>query len=149
MVPYLNQLALLGKVISTLDHLSKGRLVFGATLAWCSEEFEALGVELESRHQRLEEGIEVLCALWERRAAPVREKRSHSTLSVCSQSPDTHQCRSSLEIVLIGHFAVLPIHRDGWLSEKFSPEEPIANMATFCPRESRYLLYEQVISRSR
>ena len=70
MVPYLNQLALLGKVISTLDHLSKGRLVFGATLAWCSEEFEALGVELESRHQRLEEGIGVLCALWERRAAP-------------------------------------------------------------------------------
>ena len=58
-VPYRNPL-LLGKVVSTLDHLSNGRVVFGATLGWCSEEFEALGVEFGTRRQRLEEGIEIL-----------------------------------------------------------------------------------------
>ncbi len=121
-VPYRNPLVL-GKVISTLDHLSEGRLVFGATLGWCSEEFEALGVEFESRRQRLEEGIEVLRALWEDEQ-PSYEGEVFSFDPVHMQ-PKPRQ--SPMPIFFGGHSR--PALRraaalgDGWLSVRLTPKE--------------------------
>ena len=121
-IPYRNPL-LLGKVVSTLDHLSKGRLVFGATLGWCSEEFEALGVDFDTRRQRLDEGIEILHLLWEEEQ-PSYEGETFSFKAVHMQ-PKPQQ--SPIPIFFGGHSR--PALRraaafgDGWLSVRLSPEK--------------------------
>ena len=121
-VPYRNPL-LLGKVVSTLDHLSKGRVVFGATLGWCSEEFEALGVQFGTRRQRLEEGIEILRLLWEEEE-PSYEGETSSFKAV-HMRPKPQQ--SPIPIFFGGHSR--PALRraaaigDGWLSIRLPPEE--------------------------
>ena len=42
-VPYRNPI-LVARVITTIDHLSEGRVIFGAASGWLREEFEFLGV---------------------------------------------------------------------------------------------------------
>ena len=121
-IPYRNPL-LLGKVVSTLDHLSKGRVVFGATLGWCREEFEALGVDFDTRRQRLEEGTEILRLLWE------KEQPSYNgeTLSFEAVHMQPKPQQSPIPIFFGGHSR--PALRraaafgDGWLSVRLSPEE--------------------------
>lgn len=50
----------------SLDHLSNGRLTFGAGLGFQAQEFTALGEEAEPRirAEKLDEGLEVLNGLW-------------------------------------------------------------------------------------
>jgi probable F420-dependent oxidoreductase len=54
----------LAKTIATLDHLSGGRVTLGLGVGWLREEFAALDVPFEKRGRRMDEGIEVLRALW-------------------------------------------------------------------------------------
>jgi probable F420-dependent oxidoreductase len=56
--------ALLAKQLTTLDLLSRGRLVAGLGLGWLPEEFVAGGVPYERRGARMEEYIACLRALW-------------------------------------------------------------------------------------
>ena len=121
-VPYRNPL-LLGKVVSTLDHLSEGRVVFGATLGWCSEEFEALGIEFDARRQRLDEGIEILRLLWEEEQ-PSYEGETSSFKAVHMQ-PKPQQ--SPIPILFGGHsrpaLRRAAVFGDGWLSVRLPPGE--------------------------
>ena len=50
------------KALSTLDHLSKGRLVAGVGAGHVEEEFDALGVDYATRGTRLSHAIEALKA---------------------------------------------------------------------------------------
>ena len=52
------------KTVATLDVLSGGRTVLGVAAGWLREEFEALGLDFESRGRVLDEGLEVLRAAW-------------------------------------------------------------------------------------
>lgn len=121
-VPYRNPL-LLAKVVSTLDYLSGGRLLLGATLGWCKEEFEALGINFETRRQRLDESIEVLRLLWEKEH-PSYEGKEFSFKPVHMQ-PKPRQ--TPIPIFFGGHSR--PALRraaklgDGWLSVRLSPRE--------------------------
>ena len=54
----------LAKETSTLDRLSKGRLVLGVGVGWLREEFDAIGVPFERRGARTDEYIQALRALW-------------------------------------------------------------------------------------
>lgn len=49
-----------------LDHLSKGRLIFGAGLGFEAREFTALGQEADPkvRAEKLDEGLAILAGLW-------------------------------------------------------------------------------------
>ncbi len=47
-----------------LDVLTGGRFVFGVGAGWQPEEFKALGIRLNDRQGRLEEGLEVVRRLW-------------------------------------------------------------------------------------
>ncbi|NIP38941.1 MAG: LLM class F420-dependent oxidoreductase [Candidatus Dadabacteria bacterium] len=62
-LPYRNPIVV-AKIISTLDQLSGGRVIFGIGTGWMKEEFETLGVPLKERGKRTNEYIEIIKNLW-------------------------------------------------------------------------------------
>ena len=54
----------LAKEIGTLDLITEGRLLFGVGAGYLHQEFEALGVDFESRGPRTDESIDAMRALW-------------------------------------------------------------------------------------
>jgi probable F420-dependent oxidoreductase len=52
------------KMLSTLDVLSGGRVIFGVGIGWDQEEFEALGVPFHERGERTDEYLEIMKTLW-------------------------------------------------------------------------------------
>jgi len=54
------------KVATTLDHLSRGRLILGVGVGWMLEEFQALGVPFRERGKLSDEQLEVISLLWEK-----------------------------------------------------------------------------------
>lgn len=62
-LPYRNPIVL-AKMISTLDVISSGRVIFGVGAGWLEEEFDAIGVPYKERGLITDEYIEVLKVLW-------------------------------------------------------------------------------------
>lgn len=62
-LPYRNPLVL-AKMVSTLDALSRGRVILGIGSGWLEEEFRALGVPFGERGKITDEYIEVMKELW-------------------------------------------------------------------------------------
>lgn len=56
--------AVLAKAMTTLDHLTSGRLTVGLGLGWLPQEYAAAGVPFARRGARLEEYLRCLHALW-------------------------------------------------------------------------------------
>lgn len=54
----------LANALSTLDHVSAGRLDVGLGLGWAPEEFAAAGVSIARRGARMEEFVRCLLAIW-------------------------------------------------------------------------------------
>ena len=54
----------LAKELSSIDVLSKGRLLFGVGVGYVKGEFDAIGVPFEERGARTSEHIEAIRALW-------------------------------------------------------------------------------------
>lgn len=52
------------KIATTIDHLSRGRLIVGIGVGWMAEEFSALGVPFEKRGAISDEQLEILDRLW-------------------------------------------------------------------------------------
>ncbi len=63
-LPYRNPVVL-AKMISTIDVLSDGRLIFGIGAGWLREEFSSLGVDFDNRDNLTEEFIKVMKVLFE------------------------------------------------------------------------------------
>jgi len=63
-LPHRNPVVL-AKMISTIDVLSDGRLIFGIGVGWLREEFSSLGVDFENRDNLTEEFIKVMKVLFE------------------------------------------------------------------------------------
>lgn len=55
---------LLGRTLTTLDLLSRGRLDAGFGIGWMRTEYEALGIPWPGRGARLDETLDVLRAMW-------------------------------------------------------------------------------------
>jgi probable F420-dependent oxidoreductase len=62
-LPYRNPIVL-AKMVSTLDALSRGRVILGVGAGWLKGEFETLGVSFEERGAITDEYIEILKELW-------------------------------------------------------------------------------------
>jgi probable F420-dependent oxidoreductase len=54
----------MAKQVSSIDHLSGGRLMLGVGVGWLREEFHALGVPFERRGARADEYIDAMRAAW-------------------------------------------------------------------------------------
>ena len=52
------------RVATTIDTLSKGRLILGAGIGWMPEEFAALGVDFKARAAMSEEQLQIFNLLW-------------------------------------------------------------------------------------
>jgi len=52
------------KIATTIDHLSKGRLILGVGVGWMVEEFEALGVPFKERGALSDEQLRLVDRLW-------------------------------------------------------------------------------------
>ncbi len=73
--------ALLAKIVTTLDVLSKGRAYLGIGAAWNEEESIALGFDfppLKERFERLEEALQIISQMWKGDEKPFKGK--HYTL---------------------------------------------------------------------
>jgi probable F420-dependent oxidoreductase len=64
MLPALRHPLVLAKEIATLDVLSEGRVILGIGVGWLREEFEALGIDFDSRGGRTQATVRALRALW-------------------------------------------------------------------------------------
>ncbi len=53
------------KVATSIDHLSKGRLILGVGVGWMREEFEALGAPFKERGAVADEQLQIVNVLWE------------------------------------------------------------------------------------
>lgn len=62
-LPYRNPLVL-AKMVSTLDTLSRGRVILGIGAGWLEKEFKALGVPFGERGKITDEYIEIMRELW-------------------------------------------------------------------------------------
>jgi probable F420-dependent oxidoreductase len=52
------------KQIATADHLSRGRVIFGAGVGWMAEEFALLGASFHDRGRRMDEYLRLMKVLW-------------------------------------------------------------------------------------
>ncbi len=52
------------KIATTIDHLSKGRLILGVGVGWMQEEFDALGANFPERGRLSDEQLDLLKVLW-------------------------------------------------------------------------------------
>jgi len=52
------------KIATTIDHVSRGRLILGVGVGWMAEEFEALGAPFSERGAVADEQLEVFTRLW-------------------------------------------------------------------------------------
>jgi alkanesulfonate monooxygenase SsuD/methylene tetrahydromethanopterin reductase-like flavin-dependent oxidoreductase (luciferase family) len=79
--PHYRNPAMLGRQLTTLDHASNGRAVFGIGAGWFEEEYQAYGFdypEPERRVHDLRDTVELIRAMW-REASPLTyETPNHS-----------------------------------------------------------------------
>jgi probable F420-dependent oxidoreductase len=52
------------KIATTIDHLSRGRLILGVGVGWMAEEFDALGTNFKERGAVADEQLEIVSRLW-------------------------------------------------------------------------------------
>ena len=64
----------LAKEIATLDLLSGGRVILGVGSGWLKEEFEALGLDFNTRGVRTDEAIQAMRACWRENASSFHGK---------------------------------------------------------------------------
>ena len=114
---------IVGKAVATLDYLSGGRVIFGVTLGWLREEFDALGADFSRRRELLEDGIDILRALWEQ-DQPSYEGETHSFLPL-NMRPKPVQLPVP---ILVGGHSRPALRRaaamgDGWLAARMTPDD--------------------------
>ncbi len=103
------------KIISSLDHLSAGRVILGAGVGWWKEEFEALSMPFDRRGRRMDEYLAVLRDLWTNDFGTFRGEFYDTTGWACNPKPSRHVPiwlggNNPAQLDRIGRFA------DGWLA---------------------------------
>lgn len=109
----------LSKLISTASYLSNDRLILGAIAGWYKKEFDAVGVDFDSRGRTLSENIKLVKMLLYSQDISGVKNYSHVTIGP----------RPSKKVpILIGGYLESALKRaarmsDGWISYYFGPED--------------------------
>ena len=75
-VPYRNPMAL-ANTFATIDHLSGGRLDFGAGTGWMKDEFDLLNVSYDERGTIMDESLRILKIIWSEKKPSFSGKYYH------------------------------------------------------------------------
>jgi probable F420-dependent oxidoreductase len=112
------------KMVASLDHLSKGRFLFGVGIGWLKEEFRALGISPERRAQRTCEYLDAMRAVWTQ-ASPAFEGEFCRFPAVKSLPKPVQQPHPP--VIFGGNSAPAlrraVYHGDGWFGFNLLPEE--------------------------
>lgn len=118
---------ILANQVASLDRLAGGRVALGVGAGWYREEFEALGVDFDSRGARFSEWLRLLRLCWEGRPEGIRGE--HYTLPEDTIHEPTPAHRIPL---LVGGVSAVALRRaateaDGWLGlqrvDRLDPEQ--------------------------
>ena len=104
---------LLAKTMTSLDHVSGGRLTVGVGIGWLPQEYVAAGIPFERRGARMEEYLRCLDALWTQ--DPVSFDGEFYT--VPSSRTDLRPVQQPRPPVLVGGAAPAALRRAGRLAE--------------------------------
>jgi probable F420-dependent oxidoreductase len=107
---------LLARSLAAIDQVSAGRLVVGLGLGWSVDEFEAVGVPMTGRGQRIEEILDVLTAIWGDDTIEIATTHERIAPSVMGAKPVQHPRPP----ILLGATSPAGLDRiarraDGWL----------------------------------
>jgi probable F420-dependent oxidoreductase len=121
----------LGKMIATLDHLSRGRVEIGVGVATTEDEFKNLGVDFKTRGRRANEVLEALQALWTQ-SEPHYEGKFYRYAGL-KFSPKPFQI--PYPPILVGGSSIAALRRvarfgDGWHTLRQSPDEVASAIPT-------------------
>lgn len=119
---------IVAKLVSTLDALCGGRVIFGVGSGWLKEEFDAIGAAWEKRGKRMDEIIGILRRLWtEERIAHQGEYYQFDEVSF-----EPKPARSPVPIIIGGETppALRRAARlgDGWYGTFHAPETAAARV---------------------
>jgi F420-dependent oxidoreductase-like protein len=121
------QPAILANALTTIDHLSGGRLEIGLGAGWHEQEYAAYGIPFRPIRERLdmlEEGIQVVRKLTTEDRANFEGKYYTLTNAACNPKP--MQSRPRIWVGGNGEKRTLRIaarHADGWNTPYTSPDE--------------------------
>ena len=113
----------IAKTLTSLDRISKGRLILGTAAGWYAREFDAVGVNFKRRGRIFERNLELLFRLWTEDS--VTHQVDDLNLRQAVLLPKPYQ--SPRPPVLIGGYVEAVLRRvarmgDGWLTYFYTPE---------------------------
>lgn len=118
---------LLARTLAGLDQVSAGRLVVGLGLGWSVDEFEAVGVPMTGRGQRMEDVLDVLSCVWRCDTVDVTTAHERIAPSVMGAKP-VQRPRPPILLAASSPAGLDRIARraDGWLPFGISLDEVVA-----------------------
>jgi probable F420-dependent oxidoreductase len=113
----------LAKSLSSLDQISKGRLLLGTAVGWYAREFDAVGVPFKQRGRLMDRNLELLIRLWTE--DKVRAQVDEFNLRDARMLPRPYQ--QPHPPILIGGYVDAVFKRiarrgNGWLTYFYTPE---------------------------
>ncbi len=122
---------LLAKEVSTLDHFSGGRVLFGIGAGWLREETEIMGGDFDHRWRQTRESILAMKELWTKPEAEFHG--TYYTFPPVKSYPKPVQ--QPHPPVILGGFSRNTLQRvvawgDGWLPNRITPEQLRESRAT-------------------
>jgi probable F420-dependent oxidoreductase len=121
----------LAKELATIDEFTGGRVVLGAGIGWCKEEYDAIGAPWEKRGKRMDENIHAMRLLWREDAAEFEGEGTRFHDAYLYPRP----ARTGGIPILIGGESDVALKRvarlgDGWIAFNLPVEEAAARVAT-------------------
>lgn len=116
--------AFLAKQLATLDVISGGRLELGIGTGWQREEYEALGLEWESRYRLLDDTVRTCRALWTGEAVTVDSEFVKFESIYCRPTPIQPRIPLNYGLALKpGNIRRIAELGDGWWPPQTPAEE--------------------------
>ena len=112
----------LAKQLSTIDHISNGRLTLGVASGWYKREFDAIGVPFNRRGDIMDQSLDILIRLWQEDSVTGSYPPYELAEAVMSPSP----IQKPRPPILVGGYVDRVLKRagvvgDGWLTYYYTP----------------------------